>query len=207
MRRRQILFVFCAIANTQAFTPRPWHPNLCLEAPILKGIERQHRDWRRVINEFVLGLSVTTIVFVLPAHATTTHTTYDGFAEYAKQNKMEKSDVACFVKQCGDQTKALFRNPRGIKGVSCLGRCKGEQACATRCFAEFNSDDLNSWLSCTIEEHECVKVPKTIDNSAENKGYDTVVEKFDQASLIGKWYKTDGLNPQVRSRTRPFGVM
>lgn len=120
---------------------------------------------------------------------------YDGFAEYAKENQMEKSDVSCFINKCGDQTKNLFSNPRGIKGVSCLGRCKGEQSCATRCFAEFGSEDLNSWLSCTIEENECVKVPKNIDNSAENKGYDTVIKNFDPSILVGKWYKTDGLNP------------
>jgi len=120
---------------------------------------------------------------------------YDGFADYAKDNQMEKSDVSCFVNKCGDQTKALFSNPRGIKGVSCLGRCKGEQSCATRCFAEYGSKDLNNWLSCTIEDNECVKVPKNIDNSAENVGYSNTVKKFDPSSLIGSWYKTDGLNP------------
>jgi hypothetical protein len=120
---------------------------------------------------------------------------YDGFAEYAKENQMEQSDVGCFINKCGDQTKQLFSNPRGIKGVSCLGRCKGEQSCATRCFAEFGSEDLDNWLSCTIEEYECVKVPKNVDNSAENIGYSTTVKKFDPSSLIGKWYKTDGLNP------------
>lgn len=127
-----------------------------------------------------------------PASATAK---YDGFAEYAKENKMEKSDVGCFINKCGDQTKALFSNPRGIKGVSCLGRCKGEQSCATRCFAEFGSEDLNSWLSCTIEDNECVKVPKNIDNSAEMSGYDSTVKNFDPKTLVGTWYKTDGLNP------------
>jgi len=120
---------------------------------------------------------------------------YDGFADYAKDNQMEKSDVACFANKCGERTKALFSNPRGIKGVSCLGRCKGEQSCATRCFAEYGSKDLNNWLSCTIEDNECVKVPKNIDNSAENLGYSNTVKKFDPSSLIGSWYKTDGLNP------------
>ena len=100
---------------------------------------------------------------------------------------MEKSDVKCFATKCGDQTKALFSNPRGIKGVSCLGRCKGEQKCATRCFAEFGSDDLNEWLSCTIEDYECVKVPKNVDNSDEDRGYDYVVKDFDSSSLIGEW--------------------
>ena len=120
---------------------------------------------------------------------------YDGFAEYAKDNQMEQSDVGCFVNKCGDQTKALFSNPRGIKGVTCLGRCKGEQSCATRCFAEYGSEDLDNWLSCTIEENECVKVPKNVDNSAENVGYSTAIRNFDPQSLVGTWYKTDGLNP------------
>jgi hypothetical protein len=120
---------------------------------------------------------------------------YDGFADYAKDNQMEKSDVSCFMNKCGDQTKQLFSNPRGIKGISCLGRCKGEQACSVRCFAEFGSDDLNNWLSCTIEDNECVKIPKNIDNSAENVGFSSVVKSFDPKSLVGSWYKTDGLNP------------
>jgi len=120
---------------------------------------------------------------------------YDGFADYAKENQMEKSDVGCFINKCGDQTKNLFSNPRGIKGVSCLGRCKGAQDCATRCFAEFGSPDLDNWLSCTIEENDCVKVPKNVDNSAENKGYTSMVKNFDPKTLVGKWYKTDGLNP------------
>ena len=50
--------------------------------------------------------------------ASTVSTKYDGFAEYAKENQMEKSDVGCFINKCGDQTKNLFSNPRGIKGVS-----------------------------------------------------------------------------------------
>ncbi|CAB9503922.1 Violaxanthin de-epoxidase, chloroplastic [Seminavis robusta] len=121
--------------------------------------------------------------------------TYDGFADYAKENQMAQSDVGCFVNKCGDQTKELFSNPRGIKGVTCLGRCKGEQSCATRCFAEFGSDTLNNWLSCTIEDNDCVKVPKDVDNSAENVGYSTAVRNFDPKTLTGKWWKTDGLNP------------
>lgn len=76
-----------------------------------------------------------------------------------------------------------------------LGRCKGEQSCATRCFAEYGSEDLNQWLSCTIEENECVKVPKNVDNSAENQGYATAVTTFDPRTLEGTWYKTNGLNP------------
>ena len=38
-------------------------------------------------------------------------------------------------------------------------------------------------------------MPKNTDNSAENVGYDSTVKKFDPTTLVGKWYKTDGLNP------------
>lgn len=164
-----------------------------------------------------VGLTLaSSTLFAGPAFADTAASSmnkYDGFAEYAKENKMEQSDVGCFMSKCGDQTKNLFSNPRGIKGVSCLGRCKGEQSCAMRCFADFGSEDLNNWLSCTIEDYECVKVPKNIDNSAEDKGYDETVKDFDPKSLIGTWYKTDGLNPnydlfdcQTNTFTTPEGV-
>ena len=147
------------------------------------------------LTAFGLGLALASTTFFGSTSAFADTANYDGFAEYAKDNQMEQSDVGCFVNKCGDQTKDLFSNPRGIKGVSCLGRCKGEQACATRCFAQFGSEALNNWLSCTIEDNECVKVPKNIDNSAEDVGYTNIVQNFDPKTLIGTWYKTDGLNP------------
>jgi VDE lipocalin domain len=160
------------------------------------------RSFQASVGAVSLGLTLAlNVVFGGPMGTTVSSAfaqqSYDGFAEYAKENQMEQSDVGCFVQKCGEQTKALFSNPRGIKGVSCLGRCKGEQSCATRCFAEFGSENLNSWLSCTIEENECVKVPKNIDNSAENVGYTTALKRFDPKSLADgtPWYKTDGLNP------------
>ena len=157
-------------------------------------------SWSSALSAIGLGLVLMANVAFLgggAALAATDGSTYDGFAEYAKDNQMEQSDVQCFVKKCGEQTKNLFSNPRGIKGVSCLGRCKGEQSCATRCFAEFGSENLNNWLSCTIEENECVKVPKNIDNSAENVGYPAALKNFDPKTLVdgSPWYKTDGLNP------------
>lgn len=159
------------------------------------------RSFQASVGAVTLGLTLAlNVVFGGPMSGIPSafaQQSYDGFAEYAKENQMEQSDVGCFVQKCGEQTKALFSNPRGIKGVSCLGRCKGEQSCATRCFAEFGSENLNNWLSCTIEENECVKVPKNIDNSAENVGYATALKRFDPKSLADgtPWYKTDGLNP------------
>jgi len=160
-----------------------------------KDDENRPNPFASALTTAVLAVTLTLSSPVFADTPASTAQKYDGFADYAKENQMEQSDVGCFINKCGDQTKQLFSNPRGIKGVSCLGRCKGEQSCATRCFAEFGSEDLDNWLSCTIEENECVKVPKNVDNSAENVGYSTALKKFDPSSLIGKWYKTDGLNP------------
>lgn len=206
-----ILLVLSAAAlSADAFAPRPssWvgSPGVVTSSPVVLQASRNDENEdssssslveqsTRALTSVALGIVLASSTFFGGVPAFAEDKQYDGFAEYAKENKMEQSDVGCFINKCGDQTKALFSNPRGIKGVSCLGRCKGEQSCATRCFAEFGSDDLNNWLSCTIEENDCVKVPRNIDNSAENEGYPTVVKKFDPSSLIGSWYKTDGLNP------------
>lgn len=211
------ILLFAAAANTgrhgvvsgfaiNSFTPQ--HTSYALGSDISQQTQLSMKgnsgDNDERPNPFVSGFIAAALTASLtlssmsPVLAETTASAaqkYDGFAEYAKENQMEQSDVGCFINKCGDQTKQLFTNPRGIKGVSCLGRCKGEQSCATRCFAEFGSEDLDNWLSCTIEEFECVKVPQNIDNSAENVGYSTAIKKFDPSSLVGKWYKTDGLNP------------
>jgi hypothetical protein len=189
------------VASCSAFAPQPRHGRDISRLAASKNDKNEFQFetlWKKSSQALAIvgfGLSTLTAPMAFadtPAQATAN---YDGFADYAKDNKMEQSDVGCFINKCGDQTKNLFSNPRGIKGVSCLGRCKGEQSCATRCFAEYGSEDLNNWLSCTIEDYECVKVPKNIDNSAENIGYDSTIKNFDPKSLVGKWYKTDGLNP------------
>lgn len=170
------------------------HNNSDTQRDVIQACAQLSQQACKVISIAALSLAVI-ISSSTAAFADTGTSEYDGFAEYAKDNQMEKSDVGCFINKCGDETKNLFSNPRGIKGVSCLGRCKGEQSCATRCFAEFGSEDLNNWLSCTIEDNECVKVPKNVDNSKENKGYTATVKNFNPKILLGDWYKTDGLNP------------
>mmetsp|Transcript_20444 Transcript_20444/g.31022 ORF Transcript_20444/g.31022 Transcript_20444/m.31022 type:complete len:404 (+) Transcript_20444:115-1326(+) len=193
------IFHLILVSSSWAFSPVPTQ-NVKTTTSLLAMHGKKVTE-RNAIQEGIAALSLSAAIilgFSASAFADTAAPAvgeYDGFAEYAKENQMEKSDVSCFMNKCGDQTKNLFTNPRGIKGVSCLGRCKGEQSCATRCFAEFGSENLNNWLSCTIEENECVKVPKNVDNSAENRGYTNVVKNFDPKSFVGKWYKTDGLNP------------
>jgi len=188
---------------SQAFAPCRIQPSHSSGSKLDASRQNDNDDDLTFLQHTVRAVATASLSLALlsssffggPAFAESQQQNYDGFAEYAKDNQMEKSDVSCFMNKCGDQTKALFSNPRGIKGVSCLGRCKGEQSCATRCFAEYGSEDLNNWLSCTIQDNECVKVPKSVDNSAELLGYDSTVKKFDPSTLVGTWYKTDGLNP------------
>jgi len=205
MRFHLVFLSFLAVKPIEGFTPptSPWQrlsSSSSRPLVVLQNSPNDHESSRKSLSStlaaMALGIILSTSTMVGgSAFAASDGTTYDGFAEYAKENQMEQSDVGCFVNKCGDQTKKLFSNPRGIKGITCLGRCKGEQSCAVRCFSEFGSEDLNNWLSCTIEENDCVKVPKNIDTTAENVGYTSTVPKFDPSLLVGTWYKTDGLNP------------
>ena len=43
-----------------------------------------------------------------------------------------KAEPKCFFNECGDQSKACFGNPACLKGITCLGNCRGEQLCATQ---------------------------------------------------------------------------
>ena len=70
---------------------------------------------KKVTTALVGGLFMASTIFGQPnfSAAADTAQKYDGFADYAKENKMEQSDVGCFINKCGDQTKDLFANPRG----------------------------------------------------------------------------------------------
>ena len=117
-----------------AFLPLPtnlvyknaFEPGVYISKPI--GAHRGNGDGLEVKGTFVKKLATFSLAIsvilgsgmsaAVADTAASTVAKYDGFADYAKENQMEKSDVACFANKCGDQTKALFSNPRGIKGVS-----------------------------------------------------------------------------------------
>ncbi|CAM9381655.1 unnamed protein product [Chrysoparadoxa australica] len=128
---------------------------------------------------------------------------FDGFADFAeKGNKMEQSDVSCFANQCGVQTKSCFTDGSCIKGVTCLGRCKGEQECATRCFAEYGGPKLDDWLTCTLEDHSCVKIPKvptSVPQSASTCGNTKAKYKASPEELKLCRYKVLGVNSKYDS--------
>lgn len=92
--------------------------------------------------------------------------------------------------RCKDQTTACFTNPACLKGVTCLGNCRGEQLCATQCFARFGSEKLNNWLSCTLEEKECVTTGVKQDTTSfYEKDVPPQIPNFKPSDLEGKWYK------------------
>jgi hypothetical protein len=121
-----------------------------------------------------------------------------GFEEFAAKGGVMKTDPSCFFEQCGDQSRACFTNPSCLKGITCLGNCRGEQLCATQCFARFGSERLNDWLSCTLEDKQCVVTGVAQDTSAfySDPPKTKAMEKFTPSDLEGKWYKVLGYNPK-----------
>ena len=119
-----------------------------------------------------------------------------GFEEFAEQGGKMKADPSCFFNQCKEPTEACFTNPACLKGITCLGNCRGEQLCATQCFARFGSEKLNGWLSCTLEEQECVTTGVKQNTQAFYANPPPVVNSFKPSDLDGKWYKVLGYNPK-----------
>ena len=103
-----------------------------------------------------LAASLAAVGLALTPLAGIAEETSAGFEEFAAKGGTMEARPECFFDECGDQSKACFTNPSCLKGVTCLGNCRGEQECATRCFARFGSEKLNDWLSCTLEEKKCV---------------------------------------------------
>ncbi|KAG8461346.1 hypothetical protein KFE25_010533 [Diacronema lutheri] len=120
--------------------------------------------------------------------------TVSGFADYSSKGGVMKADPSCFFDKCGAQTKDCFSNPSCLKGITCLGNCRAEQLCATRCFARFGSEKLNAWLSCTLEEQKCVTTGATVDNSAFYEAAPPRLRTFTPSDLEGRWYKVRGYN-------------
>ena len=103
-----------------------------------------------------IGAALAAVGLALTPLAGIAEETSAGFEEFAAKGGTMEARPECFFDECGDQSKACFTNPSCLKGVTCLGNCRGEQECATRCFARFGSEKLNDWLSCTLEEKKCV---------------------------------------------------
>lgn len=120
--------------------------------------------------------------------------TTQGFSELASEGKVMQANPSCFMNECGEQSKACFSNPACLKGVTCLGNCRGEQLCATRCFARFGSERLNNWLACTLEDKQCVTSGVEQDVSQWYADAPRRVEEFEARELEGKWWKVAGVS-------------
>ena len=119
-----------------------------------------------------------------------------GFEDFAAEGGKMKANPSCFFDECKDQTQACFTNPACLKGITCLGNCRGEQLCATQCFARFGSEKLNSWLGCTLEDKECVTTGVKQDTSKFYANPPRAMASFTPADLDGRWFKVLGYNPK-----------
>ena len=99
------------------------------------------------------------------------------------------ADPICFATKCGKETQSL--TPTSVKGLKCLGACKGAQACASQCFNRYSSPELEDWLNCALERESCLPLPPSAQGSA------PVAElppgsKIDWRDMEGQWYKVLG---------------
>ena len=162
-----------------------------------RGQHDEGRDWQRDLMGVFLGGSLL-LASAVGGPARAEDAPSAGFEEFAAQGGVMTTDPKCFFDQCGDQSRACFTNPSCLKGITCLGNCRGEQLCATQCFARFGSERLNAWLSCTLEDKGCVTTGVKQDTAAfyAKPPQTKAMAKFQPSDLEGKWYKVLGYNPK-----------
>lgn len=167
-----------------------------------KNNDEVERSWQHNVMSVFLGgsLLLASAFGALPTATFAEDLTAPsaGFEEFAAKGGVMKTDPQCFFDQCGAQSNACFTNPSCLKGITCLGQCRGEQLCSTQCFARFGSEKLNNWLACTLEEKQCVTTGVTQDTASYYKDppQTKAMEKFTPADLEGKWFKVLGYNPK-----------
>jgi hypothetical protein len=104
----------------------------------------------------------------------------------------------CFAEECKSQTEACFANSDCMKGLVCTGKCMGNTQCVVGCFAKFGNQDLDSMMTCTIEEKKCINIAILEpggDSPLEAPKPPVPVIQASAKDMDGKWYKVMGLNP------------
>jgi hypothetical protein len=109
-------------------------------------------------------------------------------------------DTQCIKNSCALQSAAAIGNPDSLKGMACIGKCMGDNACVTGCFAKFGNgnEEVSELLKCTVEDNECIKInvlpkgPDPADAVTPPRG--TLVKNFNPDSMQGTWYKVMGWN-------------
>ena len=74
-----------------------------------------------------IAASLAAVGLALTPLAGIAEETSAGFEEFAAKGGTMEARPECFFDECGDQSKACFTNPSCLKGVTCLGNCRGEQ--------------------------------------------------------------------------------
>ena len=193
--------LLCAMmAATDAFhmgvSPSSAHPEvIAMSAASNEPLKVQ--DIVKSVGRTSSGVLLAASLVLAPLSATiAAEKPSEGFEQFAAEGGVMKAEPQCFFDQCGEQSKACFTNPACLKGITCLGNCRGEQLCATQCFARFGSEKLNAWLGCTLEDKECVTTGVKQDTSSFYAVAPPVAPDFKPSDLEGKWYKVLGYNPK-----------
>ncbi|GMH65772.1 hypothetical protein TL16_g04277 [Triparma laevis f. inornata] len=132
------------------------------------------------------ALATTTLIPLVLGFASPS---FAGFEDYAKTSKMT-ADPICFITKCKAETTSL--TPTSVKGLKCLGQCKGEQTCASQCFNKYTSPELESWLNCALERENCLPLPPSATENVPIKDLPPPMTGVDFKKMEGKWYKSYG---------------
>lgn len=149
MVSRVALALLCAVQGSSGFRPTALHshgrqraghasPMAMSRADGDGGAAAASPSWRSAAAGAFTGLALALVPYGgagVGGGAALAEETSAGFEEFAAQGGTMKADPSCFFDQCGPQSKACFSNPACLKGITCLGNCRGEQLCATQCFA------------------------------------------------------------------------
>ncbi|KAL1515374.1 hypothetical protein AB1Y20_002003 [Prymnesium parvum] len=196
MDLRRLLALLClapCAAVRSAAVRAGVHPAARLDTPLAAPRVSPRMRLRDDALRFGVSAALAAALCLSPVGAVDSS---EGFEQFAAQGGVMKANPSCFFEQCGQQSKACFSNPACLKGITCLGNCRGEQLCATQCFARFGSEKLDAWLGCTLEDNECVSTGVKQDTSAFYADAPPVAPNFKPEDLEGKWFKVLGYNPK-----------
>ena len=97
--------------------------------------------------------------------------------------------------KCSEETIGLGRNVESIKGLKCLGTCKGEQTCSSRCFDKYGNPGLDGFLNCVLEREKCMPMPPSVTSGdISDSSTFAVSPGFRNGMLEGRWFKVAGIS-------------
>lgn len=105
-------------------------------------------------------------------------------------------DTECLASRCEVAATSCLESNGCRKGMTCIAKCLGDNACITGCFAKYGNNQMNGLLDCSVEKHGCVKIAILPPGPYESAPPPPVkpIEAFEPASMKGTWYKVLGWN-------------